>query len=87
MELLHCKNCGDVYALRCFGEKSCSCGYTSGTLEDGIGVYKGDPFLIHLDDESLHRAISNQVQLNINEPQKLDTQLVPNNSTYFKRSE
>lgn len=64
MHTLYCKNCGDLYSLKTEENKSCSCGYTSGIMEDGIAKFKGDPLFIEIEDNSFTQAISDHITSN-----------------------
>lgn len=85
MKILYCKNCGELYSLKGHSEKSCTCGRTSGILEGELAKYKGDPFLVTISDQSLSNGLLKQIQLQITEPQVIETFLMSPQSAAFKQ--
>ncbi len=64
MNALYCKNCQDLYTLKFTEYKSCTCGYTSGIIEEGKVKFRGDPMFVDIDDKTFEKAVSDHLYSN-----------------------
>lgn len=69
MRLLYCPNCGDVFKLVRYGERSCLCGKVKGKLTDNAhAILNGEGFCLMLANIPLLKACKNLTLMDQNQP-------------------